>query len=85
MWHYIGLNDNVNNIFWLVLATYVYTMTTLQIKKSKLNLLKALQEEIDVALKNANTSSMPDRKSVKRLKTIKKELNNWVEEMESAN
>lgn len=78
----------------IVAIHMIDVMTNLRIKSSKLNLLKALQEDVDQALENADVnpsfeydvaeiiSTMRDKKTVKRLKVIKKELDKWIEEME---
>ena len=71
--------------------------TILKIKKSKLELLKSLQEIVDEALEfldidetvDSNVvemfDGMRDRKRVKKLKVMSKELNKWIEEWDTEN
>ena len=63
-----------------------------RIKQDKLELLKALLEHVDESLENVEVNdaleseveemliAMKDRKRVKQLKNIRKELNKWISE-----
>lgn len=67
----------------------------MRIKDNRLLLLKALRDHIDTSLDNAEINpnfesdvadmltDMKEKKNVKRLKVIKKELDKWIKEMET--
>ena len=69
-------------------------INTLQLKKDRVLLLKAVRDHIKVSIDNADVNSnseadisdmlldMKDKKQLKQLKVVKKELDKWIKELE---
>jgi hypothetical protein len=65
-----------------------------RIKNDRLLLLKALRDHVEVSLENSEVESqfeadvaemimaMRDKRTVKQLKVVRKELDKWIKEME---
>ena len=92
--HYTDFNGNVNNFFRKVRNTYQVDMMTHDLKNNRLNLLKELRNYVKRTLKNSDMNpnskadvsdmmmELQDRKTVRTLKVVRKELDKWIKEME---
>lgn len=84
-WHYTVYKEFVNSPFFWIAIGYVFSVMR---PKTKIELLKELREIVSNTLTESHVTrfgSISEKRQNRRLKWLRKELNEWIETMEKPN